>query len=85
MSGIERFVRYSTRCATLTEAWEFVMAHIDQVGGDPGVQIQPTYDYVGPHEPGETMTVVPESDRPTTWFDASVYGVSTLPASVDVG
>lgn len=36
-------MRYSTQVATLTEAWQFVMGRVDQVGPDPRVSISPVW------------------------------------------
>jgi len=40
---IERTQRIATTVETLAEAWAFVMAHIDDVGPDPSVQIDPVW------------------------------------------
>lgn len=42
---VEKFVKYSTTVMSLPEAWEFVMAHVDEVGPSPSVHIEPFWQY----------------------------------------
>ena len=39
----ERTTRYVTSVTDLGEAWAFVMGHIDMVGPDPTVRIEPKW------------------------------------------
>jgi hypothetical protein len=36
-------IRYATTVDTLTDAWAFVMAHLEHVGPDPSIQITPAW------------------------------------------
>lgn len=40
---IERTVRLATTVNTLTEAWAFVMEHLDEMGDDPSIEIRPQW------------------------------------------
>lgn len=47
---VERLVRLSTVVADLAEAWQFVFAHLDQVGDDPSIEIGPQWLYTATAE-----------------------------------
>jgi hypothetical protein len=42
---IEMMTRYATTVDDISEAWAFVMDHLDLVGDDPSVEIQPTWSF----------------------------------------
>ena len=44
---IEVTTRYATTVEDLAAAWAFVMDHIDKVGGDPGIDIRPIWQWDG--------------------------------------
>ena len=58
MSAVGRTLHLATAVDTLAAAWEFVMAHVDEVGPHPRVAISP---YVG-------------LEDNTTRFDVAVSG-----------
>ena len=37
----ERTIKYATRCDTLTEAWSFIMSHLEELGDTPTISIKP--------------------------------------------
>jgi hypothetical protein len=44
---IERTTRIASTVETLTEAWAFVMEHVDTVGPDPSIKIDPVWSMPG--------------------------------------
>lgn len=42
-SPLEVTTRYATTVDTLSDAWEFVMDHLDRVSDAPSVEISPTW------------------------------------------
>lgn len=43
MSPVEMTLKYATTVRGLAAAWEFVMAHVDEVGPDPQILISPIW------------------------------------------
>lgn len=43
MSAVERTIRLATVVPTLTDAWVFIMDHLDEVGPDPRIEISPIW------------------------------------------
>ncbi len=41
---VEVSIRYETVVDDITDAWAFIMAHIEKVGPDPSVNIRPASD-----------------------------------------
>ncbi len=50
MSTIDLTVKYATNVDSLSAAWEFVMAHVDELGEAPTVSISPVWDYQSSEE-----------------------------------
>lgn len=42
---VEVTTRYATTVESLTDAWAFVMEHLDSVGPDPRIEISPLWTY----------------------------------------
>lgn len=59
-------MKYSTQVATLTEAWQFVMARVDQVGPDPRVLISPVWRIEDDDTDTREFEVVVEGTTPVT-------------------
>lgn len=69
-SATEVFTRYATTVETLSDAWVFVMEHVDRVGERPSVTISPL------------SSVDALSDEPERWehyYEVSVSGTVESP------
>lgn len=51
----EKHVRYSTDVNTLTEAWTFIMSHVDEYA-TPTIGIE-AYEYIGDNRTGYTASI----------------------------
>lgn len=48
-SPVEIVTTYSTQVDELSEAWTFVMDHLDKLGDDPSIHITPVFSYCEDH------------------------------------
>lgn len=70
-SATEFTAKFATTVDDLTDAWSFVMAHVDDVGPSPQVRINPVFH-------SSAFNPVCGSDEPVTWgrfFEVSVSGM----------
>ncbi len=50
MADVMYTAKYSTLVNEITEAWTFVMSHIEKVGADPQIFIGPEWGCGNPHD-----------------------------------
>lgn len=53
ISPIEMTTQYATTVINLTDAWSFVMEHIDKVGTAPSISISPVWTFSNDKEDPE--------------------------------
>lgn len=63
--AIEKTVTYADVVPELADAWSFVMTHLDEVGPDPHITIQPSH----------RVTVVGDDVDTVRMFGVSVSGM----------
>jgi hypothetical protein len=71
MSTVERTIRLATIVSDLTDAWVFIMEHLDEVGPDPSIEISPMW------------VVTAESDDTPRKFEVCLSGMIPEVMTID--